>query len=193
MKAALPFGTFLAVGAAGGGRGRRPDLHLVRLVLPMTRATASSRSGFIGGDRGRRDDADLRRAAPVVGGQGRAPPAARERLGNGAPVGGAAGRGVEAQGAGAGDERPRRRVRAAERPDRREPHRRPAGRGPRRPRRDPEPGRPAHARRARRRRSAATIASSSRRARTAGAHRATASRPRAPVARRTHCRSIAAA
>ena len=61
-------------------------------------------------------------------------------------VGGAAGRGVEAQGAGARDEHPRHRVGAAERPDRREPGRRPAGGGPRRPRRDPEPRRPPAAR-----------------------------------------------
>ena len=68
------------------------------------------------------------------------------RHGDGAAVAGARGRHHAAQGAGTGHGRPCRGLRAAQRPDRRQPDRRPGRHRPRRPRADRQPVQPPAAR-----------------------------------------------
>ena len=151
MKTALPFGTFLAVGALVAAVAGDAILDVVLVVLPMT--TAPRWLPRIGSAHARADRAPVPASrdrstlrAPAVRRRRARRRAQRQpragRRGDGAAVGGAAGGRHQAEGPGAGDERPRRGLGAVERPDRRQPHVRPAGRRSQRPRRDPEPGRP---------------------------------------------------
>ncbi len=140
MKYALPFGTFLALGAIAASTAGEPHHRLVRVLLRMNRLGQRHHRPD-GHRRGADWRADVRHAAVFGGGPRRPHEPSREQDRNRVCHRRAARRADQAEGAGARDVGAGRSVRAAQRRDRRKPDVGPARRRQRRPPSHPQSGR----------------------------------------------------